>query len=54
MPNTQIQELEEVTVTYQVTRTVKVRPPIYEGIVSLRLSQEIGLHEEAFEIVSFE
>jgi hypothetical protein len=49
-------EYQEVTVTYQITRerTVQVRPPIYEGIVSLRLSEETDLDEEDFEIVDFE
>lgn len=51
MPNS---EYQEVTVTYQITRTIPVRPPVYEGIVSLRLSEETGLDKEDFEIVDFE
>jgi hypothetical protein len=51
MPNS---EYQEVTVTYRITRTIPVRPPVYEGIISLRLSEETGLDEEDFEIVDFE
>jgi hypothetical protein len=33
---------------------VRVRPPVYEGIVSLRISEETGLPEWQFEIFTVE